>query len=166
MFVIPNSIYNKVNELINTDSRLNYFETKQSGFYPRGETLLVPAIFPWIFTEMGGMNTIEWARSSAVWRYEYIVNVVAMTHADKGDPTTLIVGDGTNVNKGIQDIASDLVDVFWEKKVSRFDVPGVRDFTIRRVGQPSVLNVQRLLMSPFIRGIQIDLAFLVEERGF
>ena len=166
MFVIPNNIYNKVNELIDTDVRLNYFETKQPGFYPRGENLLVPTMYPWIFTEMGGMNTIESARSPAVWHYEYIVNVVAMTHADKGDPTTLIIGDGTNVNKGIQDIASDLVDIFWEKKVSRFDVLGVRDFTIRRVGQPSVRNVQRLLMSPFIRGIQIDLAFLVEERGF
>jgi hypothetical protein len=164
-FTIINDVYDAVNDLIDSDSRLSYFATKQRGFFPRGENLLVPTMYPWLFTEMGGLGTLSVARSPAVWRYEYIVNVVAMTHADKGDPTTLVVGDGTNDNKGIQDIAQDLLAIFWEKKISKFDVVGVRDYTIRRVGQPSVLNIQRLLLSPFIRGIQIDLEFTLEKRG-
>lgn len=167
MFAAPNQIYEKVYEILTTDSTFDYFETLQQGFYPRGENLLIPDLYPWVFIEMGGMDNIERARSPAVWSYYYVVNIIAMTHADKGDPTTLVVNDGTNENKGIQDIAADIVGILWEKKLTHFDLPNiVRDWTVQRVGQPSVLNVQRLLLSPYIRGIQIDLSFSVRERGF
>lgn len=160
----PKQIYEKVFEVLSTDASLSYFETCQKGFYPRSENLVNPTLYPWVFIEFGGYGGISSYRVPRVWEYEFTIPMVAMTIADKGDPTSLVFNDGTNEKKGIGDIIADIGAVFWQRKIDQFGIEGVNDWNISRVGTPSVLSVQRLLVNPFVRGVQMDFSFQIIER--
>ncbi|MHC4395614.1 MAG: hypothetical protein ACYS1A_08155 [Planctomycetota bacterium] len=162
---ITKLIYERMFEILQ-DSAFDYFETRQKGFYPRAENLVNPTFYPWAFIEFGGISHIEVIRAPMVWEYHFTIALVAMTCADKGDPTSLVFNDGTNDKKGIGDIIEDVGSKYWENK-NDFGVTGntLRDWSIARVGPPSILNVQRLLVHPFIRGVQFDFVFQINERG-
>lgn len=162
----PQLIYERMFEILE-DSEFDYFETRQKGFYPRADNLVSPNLYPWAFIEEGGMSDIEVIRFPMVWEYNYTVILIAMTCADRGDPTSLVFNDGTNEKKGIGDIRQDIGGKYWEHKID-FGVAGnsLRDWRITRVSNtPSILNIQRLLVHPFIRGIQFDFVFQINERG-
>ncbi len=160
--VIPKQIFNKVYEVLQ-DSSLSYFKTNQKGFTPKQENLLAPTQYPWIFIEFGGITPPEVYRT-LIFSYEFTVNVIAMTLADRGEITDLIFTDSLNANKGIGDINADLGALFWGYKKSGFGIDGIIDWTIGRVGTPNVLHIQPLLASPYVRGIQMDLVFKCQER--
>lgn len=161
----PELIYKRMFEIL-SDSYFDYFQTRQEGFYPRADNLVNPTLYPWVFIEEGGTSDIEVIRFPMVWQYSYTVALVAMTCADKGDPTSLVFNDGTNDKKGIGNIRSDIGNKFWEHKID-FGIAGntLRDWRIIRTGTPSILNVQRLLVHPLIRGVQFDFVFQINERG-
>lgn len=165
LFQIPTLIYNQMYAILMT-SDFDYFVTRDRGFYPRQENLLHPTLYPWAFIEFVNVPPIGVKRAPQVWEYELTLGLVMMTHADKGDPTSLVVNDGTNDNKGILDMVADVGLHYWGGyKDNHFGIDGVNDWNIGRVGIPSVLNVQRLLMHPLLRGVQIDFVFEVVERG-
>jgi hypothetical protein len=158
---IPKAIYDKVYTLL-ADNSLSYFKTKQRGFIPVNENLLHPSQYPWIFIEFGGLTPPEPYRLPYVFTYEFTVNVVAMTLADKAGFEDLVYNIN-NTNKGIGDITADLGALFWAYK-KNFDVDGIIDWSIGRVGPPNVSLVQPLLINPYVRGIQFDLVFKCQER--
>lgn len=162
---VAKDIYVEFFSVLENNSTFDYIRTKQRGFYPRDPSALNPKLFPWVFIEFGGMTDIEVRAAPRNWKYQFILQCVALTFADKGDPTDLVYNDGTSDNKGIGDLVTDIMDVYWTtKKVSYFDVSGVRDWTIGRVGVPSVLGVQQMLINPLVRGVQLDFAFEIIER--
>lgn len=161
---VAKNIYTEFFSVLENNATFNYFRTVQRGFSPRDPSALNPRLFPWVFIEFGGMTEIEVRAAPRHWKYQFIIQCVALTFADKGDFTDLVFNDGTSDNKGIGDMVSDIMNVFWTtKKVNYFGVTGVRDWTIGRVGTPSVLNVMQLLMNPLVRGQQIDFAFQINE---
>ena len=166
---IPREVYNEAYRLLTEDSRLAYIQTKQRAFYPRGENLVTPNLYPWVFIEFIGISSVEVFRMPANFDYELSLGIVVMAFADEGkvDDTVFRDSDDPNANrsKGAMDIISDLGIVFWGGKQTHFNVSGVVDFTITRVGTPSVLSVQTLLMNPFVRGLQMDMAFHIQERS-
>jgi len=164
MYQKPIEIYNKVFDIF-SGSDFDYFKTRQAGFYPRAEEVLAPHLYPWGFIEFGSITPIEVYRAPAVFRYELTIPIVIMTMADRGDPTSLVVNNGTNENKGILDIVDDIGEKFWQYKENHFEIEGINDWIFGRIGYPSVLSVQRLLVHPLIRGMQIDFIFNVIERG-
>lgn len=163
---IPKAIYDKIFDIISTNSTFDYVKTKQRGFVPLDENLLNPTLYPWIFTEFGGFTQVECIRMPNVWSYNMTINIVCMTFADMGDIDSLVFNsDSGNINKGVVQMAGDVGDVLWNKyKSGGYGISGIRDWTISRVGTPGIMNIQGLLMSPLIRGIQIDLVIQIEER--
>lgn len=162
---IPKLVYNAVYNILVDHATFSYIQTKQRGFIPKSGDILHPSLYPWVFIEFGGFTTIELLRMPTVWEYEFTVHMVAMTVADRGDVESLVYNDGSNVKKGIGDIAADIGTVFWLRKNDQLGISGVRDWNIARVGTPSVLSVQRLLASEFVRGIQVDFVFQINEGG-
>lgn len=161
---VAKNIYTEFFSVLNDDSTFDYIITKQRGFYKRDAATLTPTLFPWVFIEFGGMTEIRCIAAPRKWEYQFMLQCVVMTFADKGDPTDLVYNGGTSDNKGIGDMVADIMNVFWStKKVNHFGVAGVRDWTIGRVGVPSVLSVQLLLVHPFVRGEQLDFAFSINE---
>lgn len=163
---IAKNIYTAFFDLLDDDPTFNYFKTKQRGFYPRDPDNIPPTMYPWVFIEYGGIGEIAVIAAPRVWGYEFTLVCVALTFADRGDPTNLVFTDGSSDNKGIGDIAADISNVFWTNmKENHFGVSGVRDWTIGRIGVPSVLSVQRLMLtSPYVRGVQLDFVFDIKER--
>jgi len=163
---IPKTIYERIYILLQSLEVANggYVKLLQRGFVPKNENMLHPSQYPWIFIEDGGTTPPEPYRTF-VFTYEYMVNIVAMTLADKGDMEDMVYSHGfTNINKGIGDIRADLGALFWGYKKGGIGVAGVRDFTIGRTGNPNLGHVTPLLINPFIRGIQMDLIFQCEEK--
>lgn len=162
---VAKNIYTAFFNLLDSDSTFDYVKTKQKGFYPRDPDNIPPTMYPWIFIEYGGMGEIAAIAAPRVWGYDFTLACVALTFADKGDPTNLVFRDSVNDNKGIGDMVADISDVFWSNmKVNHFGVVGVRDWTIGRVGIPSVLSVQRLMLTnPYVRGVQLDFVFDLKE---
>lgn len=142
-----------------------YFKTKQRGFLPMGADLFAPSLYPWVFIEFGGIGTIEAYAAPRVWQHQFTIACVALSFADRGDPSNLVFNDGSSDNKGIGDIAADIVNVFWTtKKENHFAVSGVKDWTIGRVGTPNILGVAAMLTNPYVRGVQLDFVFKIEQR--
>lgn len=160
--VIPEQIYNRIWTILDTDPDLSYFKTKQRGFFPRGGQVSQDQ-FPWLFMEDLGMSGIEGYRMPMNWQSDFTIAVVLMTYADAGDIESIVVGGGDNVNKGILQMQGDVANVLWKHHKGGIGVNGVIKWTIARSGTPSLLNIQRLLMSDFIRGRQIDIAFNISE---
>lgn len=164
--MIPKSIYEWIYILLQSLEVANggYVKLLQRGFVPKNEIMLHPSQYPWIFIEDGG-TTPPVSHKTLVFTYEYTVNIIAMTLADKGDMEDMVFSHVlTNVNKGIGDIRADLGALFWSHKKGGIGVAGVRDFAIGRTGTPNLGHVTPLLINPFIRGIQMDLIFQCEER--
>lgn len=159
---IPKAIYEFVYGLL-SDNSLSYFKTKQRGFVPVNENLLHPSQYPWIFIEFGALIMPEVYRMPRVFTYEFTINVVAMTLADKAGFEDLVY-NVNNTNKGIGDITADLGTVFWDKKINGTGIEGVLDLNIKQAVAPTVMLVQPLLINPYIRGVQIDLVFKCQER--
>ena len=157
-------IYDQVFDIIDTHASFTgVFETKQRGFYPRDPDNIVPTLFPWIFIEYGGCSAMDVHRAPRQWEHDFTVNVVIMTFADRGHPTDLVFSESENINPGIGDLADTIRNVFWENYKQTFGVDGVIDWNITRIGTPSVLSVQRWLMNPYMRGIQLDLTFRTKD---
>ena len=165
MFALLKPIHTRIHELL-LDSSLSYVKTLQKGFVPRDTNNLVPTLYPWIFTEYGGTTPVEVYRTPLVFTYEFTMNIIAMTFADKGEVQDLVFSAGLNTNVGIGDIIEDLGILFDLHKVGGFGVNGVIDWKYGRTGTPNVLNVQPFLMmgSPYVRGVQMDLVFQCQER--
>lgn len=164
---IPKPIYDRLFAILEAaaagSGTLSYFKTMQRAFFPRAENLLAPTLYPWLFIEFGGISGIDLHRFPANWKYEFTIAVVYMTFADRGDVTDLVFSADGNTNKGVGDITADLGSVLWGGNKADFGVEGIIDWTIGRVGYPSVLNIQRLLLSEYIRGLQMDLVFKISE---
>jgi len=164
---IPKDIYDQMYEVISEDSSLTYLRTKQRGFYPRDENVLSPTLYPWVFMEFGGYTSVEVLRMPRNWKYEFTINVVAMVLADRGRPDELVFASSEDTNrggKGIGDVVADICGALWPYHETHFNVSGVVDWNFSRVGTPSVMSVQALLVNPYIRGVQIDVTFLCQER--
>ena len=162
----PKAIYDQMFSILDTDSNLDYIVTKQRGFYPRDPDSISPHLYPWAFIEFGGYSTVEPYRSPTRWVYDFTIALVVMAYADKGNIDDMVFRDDDSKQaKGIGDIVADLGNVYWGYKESRFGLQGqgIQDWDIARVGTPSVLSVQRLLMSPYIRGVQMDFVFEIME---
>lgn len=167
---IPKAIYDRLFTILETAAEgagtLSYFKTMQRAFFPRSENLLAPTLYPWLFIEIGGYSEIDLYRYPNNWSYELIIPIVYMTFADRGDVTDLVFSEDGNTNKGIGDITADLGPVVWAHKNDfGVSVPNasITDWKIGRVGYPNVLNIQRLLLSEYIRGLQMDLVFKISE---
>lgn len=158
------SVYNRVWNLIDTDSSLDFFKTKQKSFFPKQEDLLHPSLYPWIFLADGGTDPVEIWRSPRHWQNEFRAAVVYLTHARLFNTDDLVFSDDPQVN-GIGDIRILLEELFWgDQKVADFGVPGINDWTIGRTGPPTILNIQRIAMSEFVAAQQMDLVFKVNKR--
>jgi hypothetical protein len=161
---VPKAVYDKMWTILDTTTpTFDFFRTKQRAYYPRAENLINPAFYPWAFIDASGYDPIERLRSPRVWKYEFTVPLVVMTFAVQGDIESLVFASGESDTLGILDIAGIVGEEFWKRR-GGFGVTGVRDWTIGRVGIPTVLNVQRHLMNPYVRGVQMDFIFQVNER--
>ncbi len=161
---IPKAVYDKMFAILSTDSSLDYIATKQRGFNPKEPDTLVPNLFPWVFIEFGGYSPVEVYAMPKKWDYEFTIAVVAMVLADKGRPEDLVFRSGDyDQGRGIGDVVADIGNVLWGYKDNMFDVVGVLDWTITRVGTPSILAIQQLLMNPYVRGVQMDVSFQLLE---
>jgi hypothetical protein len=158
------AIYTKIGEIITTSPDLSYFKTKQMGYRPVGENLTNPTMFPWIFIEYGSTSTPRSVRT-LTWESEFIINIVAMTIADKGNFEDLVYNTTSgNANKGIGTIIYDIKKVLWAyHKGGLLGIPEIQDWNIGETHQPTVLSVQRLLFSEYVRGMQLDINFRIWE---
>ncbi len=165
--IIPKAVYNEAYRLLTEDASLDYIPIKQRAYAPRGENLMTPHMYPWVFIESGGISQVEVFRMNSQFEYNFTVAFVAMVFADEGRTDDMVFRDTTdsdaNENKGVMDVIGDIADVIWEGKVTRFNVDGVIDYTISGVHTPSILAVQTHLMNPFVRGLQMDVAFQIQE---
>ena len=158
------SVYNRAWGLIDTDASLDFFKTKQKSFFPKQDDLLHVNLYPWIFMADGGTDPVDIWRTPRVWRAEFTILIVYLTHARLFQTDDLVFSDDANVN-GIGDIRILLESLFWGgRKVQDFGVPGINDWNIGRTGPPTVLNVQRIAMSEFIASQQMELVFKVNKR--
>lgn len=166
LFEAPGLIYDRLFEIIDTDATFDYCKLKQRGFNPRSENLLSPTMYPWIFIEYVSQSAIEPYRHPRVWTYEQTFGVICMTLADRADFDSVVYRESNsqNVNKGVGDMIADVQKVLWQHHED-FGETGdtLLKWTIGRVGTPSVLQVQRILMSEFVRGLQIDVTFQIVE---
>ncbi len=161
---IYKSIYNRAWSLVDTDSSLDFFKTKQKAFVPTQEDLTHPSLYPWIFLADGGSDPIDTWRMPRVWKNEYSVLIVYLTHARLQQGDNMVFSDDPNM-RGVGDIRILLEELFWGgSKVQDFGVPGVNDWTQGRTGPPTVLNVQRIAMSPYVSSQQMELIFKVNKR--
>lgn len=160
---VPKAVYEKVFTILDTASDLSFFKTTQRAYYPREPNLTNPKLYPWGFIDANGYDPIERLRSPRVWRYEFTIPVVAMVFAEQGDMGSMVFATGETDAIGILDVAGLLGDEYWKLR-GGFGIPGVRDWTIGRVGIPNILSVQKHLMNPYVRGIQMDLIFSINER--
>lgn len=158
----PKAVYDRLFTILDESVTLNYFNTRQKGFFPRSENLLAPTLYPWLFTEIGGFSEIGIYRYPRNWTYELTIPIVYMTFADRGDVVDMVSSDNGNANKGVIDMTADIGEVVWAYKTD-FGVAGVVDWNIVRVGTPNILSVQRLLMSEYVRGLQMDLVFQIQK---
>jgi hypothetical protein len=158
------SIYAAVGNIITTSSDLSYFKTRQMGFRPVGESLTNPTMYPWLFMEYKTTTQPRNPRTGR-WEYEFIISIVAMTLADKGNFEDIVYNIGSgNINKGIGTIMYDLKKLFWSyHKGGLLGIPEIQDFSIGETHQPTVLSVQRLLFSEYVRGLEMDLQFRIWE---
>jgi len=162
---VEGNIYTEFFTTLENHATFAYFKTKQRGFLPLTDNLFAPSLYPWVFIEYGGEAEIDAYAAPRVWQHQFVIACVAMTFADRGDPTNLVFNDGSSDNKGIGDIAADIKYVFWTtKKENHFAVSGVKDWTIGRIGTPNILGVMAMLTNPFVRGVQLDFVFKIEER--
>ena len=169
MFAVSKLIYNRLYEILEdaSETDLSYCKLLQRGFHPTAENLLAPTMYPWVFIEYVSQSNITIQRMPTVWQYELTIGIVALTLADRSDFDSIVYKeDGSkNTNPGIGDMVEDIQSVLWAHH-NDFGVPGgvVQNWTISRIGMPSVLHVQALMMSEFVRGLQIDVTFQIVER--
>ena len=158
---VPKQIFNFVYETLKQSTELNYCNI-HAGYYPKGENLIAPSEFPMIILEYGTTSDIESVRTR-VFQYEYTLPIVVMTLADKGNFSDLVFNtSGVNQNKGIGDIIFDIKKVLWRNKQG-LGINNVIDWNIGDTHNPNITNIQRLLSSLFVRGLQLDLIFKVWE---
>jgi len=170
IFTLPPLIYNRIDTILdvfdraNGDATYGYFKTKQRGFAPINDDLLHPSQFPWMFLEFGNTTAPAYPVTNNM-EYDFILNLVAMTVADKGKIGDLVVSESLNVNKGILDILKDVGAVLGAHKVGGLGIAGVIDWhwgSTRPMANMMYMTPQNL--SPYIRIIQIDLIFQCRER--
>jgi len=165
---VPRNVYNEAYRLLTEDSRLDYVKTKQRAYAPRKENLMTPGMYPWVFIESGGISQVEVFRMNKNFDYEFTVAIVVMVFADEGRTDDMVFRDTTdtdaNENEGVMDVIGDLGDVMWSGKDTRFNTSGVVDYTISGIHTPGILSVQTHLMNPFVRGMQMDLSFQIQEK--
>jgi len=161
----PKAIYRKAYEILSTDATLSYMKLRESGYRPREN--ITPDLFPWAFVDLGDWSGVDPYRFGMVFDYELTIPVIALTYADKGRPEEMLFQadeNPVNENKGIGDIMVDLGLVFWGYKVNRFGLAvGIIDWTITRIGVPTNLGLQALLLNPHVLGKQMDLTFHIKE---
>lgn len=166
LFETPELIYNRLFEIIENDSTFDYCKLKQRGFHPRDPNLLSPTMYPWIFIEYVSQTGIEPYRMPRVWTYEQTIGIVCMSLADRADFDSVVFRetDSKNVNPGVGNMVADVQKVLWTHHED-FGIAGdtLLKWNISRIGTPSVLQVQMLLMSEFVRGLQIDLVYQIVE---
>lgn len=169
MFAVSKLVYNRLYEILEdaTETDLSYLELLQRGFHPTSENLLAPTMYPWVFIEYVSQSNISIHRAPTVWKYELTLGIVALTLADRSDFDSIVYreDDSKNTNPGIGDMIEDIQSVLWAHH-NDFGIPGgvVNNWTIARIGAPSVLQVQALMMSDLVRGLQIDVTFNIVER--
>jgi len=161
---VPALIYDAIGDIITGSADLSYFKTRQRGYRPVGENLTNPTMFPWIFMEYKATTQPTNPRTGR-WEYDFIISVVAMTLADKGNFDDLVYNSTSgNANKGIGTIMYDLKKLFWSyHKGGLLGIPEIQDWNIGETHQPTVLSVQRLLFSEYVRGMQLDINFRIWE---
>jgi len=170
MFALPPLIYNRIDTILDVfkvsggTAPYNYFKTKQRGFAPINDDLLHPSQFPWMFLEFGNTTAPSYPVTNNM-EYDFTLNLVAMTVADKGKIGDLVVSESLNVNKGIIDILADIGAVLGAHKRGGVGVAGVIDWrwgATRPMANMMYMTPQNL--SPYVRIIQIDLIFQCRER--
>ena len=154
------------------------FKTCQSGLHFKATSELKPTEFPWAFMEFGSITPVEAERMPQVFRYELTYPMVLMTFADRGNQDRLVfnpdkanAGEAVNKNPGIGDMVASVSKFFWETyHTSRFGVFDsdddytIHDWTVSRVGTPTVSQVQAMLVHPYLRAVQLDFTFDIRER--
>lgn len=162
---ITEQIYNKVADILLNANELSYCNTRQRGFHPKGDNLVSPTLYPWLFIEYGSTTEPRSVRTLR-WEYEYTIPIVVMTMADKGDFDDLIFNTtGKNLNKGVGTMIYDVKKLMWSyHKGGLLGIDEIQDWNIGASHQPNILSVQRVLFSEYVRGLQMELIFRVWEQ--
>ncbi len=162
---ITYSLYQRVCDVVlESDAIIAKCKTIQRGLIIRPEDLSHPNLFPWIFVQPLQTSEQMNVRHPYVMGYDYVVGIVAMCLADRGDQTTLCFG--TN-NVGTWDVLA-LARRELRKNYHSFGNEAVTGTVVPKwyiagITDPLFQQVREIMANEFIDAKQINIVFSIEE---
>ena len=162
---ITDSLYQRTADIVlESAAIIAKCKTIQKGLIIRPEDLSHPNLFPWIFVQPLQISEQIIVRHPYVMGYDYVIGIVAMALADRGDQTTLCFG---TKNVGTWDVLT-LVRRELRKNYQAYGNEAITGTVVPRwyVGgiiDPMFVQVREIIANEFLDAKQLNVVFSIEE---